>query len=436
MLLDRKPGSGKKNGGQAVIGYDLSDDYAQITYCIGREGKVETLALVAGTERYNIPAVLWKKKGVNQWLFGKEALEAADEEGGTRVDRLVSLARSGEPVRLEEESFDPVALLTLFVKKSLSLLDAVASSDSLGGVMFTLDDLDERMGEVMTLLGANLHLRTEQIFFQSHAESFYYYMLQQPEELWNCQVLLCDYDNRRLKVYELGCNRKTQPKVVCIDSFEYKEMAREGIVPPSGSRQKEELDRSFQNIVSERCGSRAVSCVYLVGEGYRDGWMARSLRYLCRSSRVFRGNNLYSKGACCSIREKLGLGQHNGEYVFLGRDKLKTNIGMRVFRKGEESFFTILDGGISWFEAKKDFDLILESGDTISLRLVPLIGKGFREIHMRLEGLAERPAWTTRLRIQIRMQSEQRLCVRVKDMGFGEIFPSSGGEWMKMFDIG
>ena len=109
---------------------------------------------------------------------------------------------------------------------------------------------------------------------------------------------------------------------------------------------------------------------------------------------------------------------------------------MRVFRKGEESFFTILDGGISWFEAKKDFDLILESGDTISLRLVPLIGKGFREIHMRLEGLAERPAWTTRLRIQIRMQSEQRLCVRVKDMGFGEIFPSSGGEWMKMFDIG
>lgn len=54
---------------------------------------------------------------------------------------------------------------------------------------------------------------------------------------------------------------------------------------------------------------------------------------------------------------------------------------------------------------------------------------------MTLEGIPERPKRTTRLRIAMEMTSENQVNIRVKDMGFGELFPSSGGEWVKTFDM-
>ena len=91
--------------------------------------------------------------------------------------------------------------------------------------------------------------------------------------------------------------------------------------------------------------------------------------------------------------------------------------------------------GTNWFETKKEFDLILEDGDGISFLFTPLDQKVPKEVNMILEGLKARPGWTTRLRVTAEMISEQQLRLMVKDMGFGELFPASGGEWNKVFEI-
>ena len=225
--MERKDGAGKKNKGRIVIGYDLGDDYAQISYYfLQKEGDVETLAVVTDTEQYNIPAVLCRKKEVKQWLFGREAVKFAEEGECFLIKNLVSLARSGGWVEAGDEKFDPVALLTLFIRRSLSLLTLIAPPDYLEGVMFTVDHLDGRMIEILSQAGANLRLKTDQIYFQSHVESYYYYMMHQPKELWMQDVLLCDYDNKRLKIYRLGVNNRTTPKVVLIDIDECEGMER------------------------------------------------------------------------------------------------------------------------------------------------------------------------------------------------------------------
>ena len=291
MLLERKDGAGKKKKGRIVIGYDLGDTHAQISYyflhrdaqraddmsggedsrkdALQKEaskkdssrrgtpdGDVETLAVVAGTEQYNIPAVLCRKKEVKQWLFGREAVKFAEEGECFLIKNLVSLARAGEWVEAGEERFDPVALLTLFIKRSLSLLTLIASPDYLEGVMFTIDRLDGRMVEILSQVGANLQLKTDQVYFQSYVESYYYYMLHQPKELWMQEVLLCDYDNRRLKIYGFGVNNRTTPKVALIDINEYEGMERG---EPAAERtemeemEKSRLDRTFLEIVQNRC---------------------------------------------------------------------------------------------------------------------------------------------------------------------------------------
>lgn len=173
----------------------------------------------------------------------------------------------------------------------------------------------------------------------------------------------------------------------------------------------------------------------MIGEGYKEEWASESLRYLCRGRRAFQGNNLYSKGACYGARGKLYEEEKEAEYAFLGVDKLKANVGMRVLRRGLDSYYAIMDAGVNWYEAKREFEVILESGDTLSVILTPLNGKEPREINMILEDIPTRPNWTTRLRISIEMISENQMSIRVEDMGFGEIFNASGGEWIKVFEI-
>lgn len=438
MLLEKKEGAGKKKKGRVAIGYDLSDDFAQISYCFPNGETVETLAVVTGTEQYNIPVILCRKKDINQWLFGREAIKTAEKGEGFPVKGLVNLARCGEMVEVGGESFDPVALLTLFIRRSLSLLTLIAPTDALEGIMFTTDNLDKRMIEVLAQVGANLQLKTDKIYFQSHVESYYYYMVHQPEELRAHEVLLCDYDNRRLKICEFGINNRTVPKVALISIEEYGEMEREGAGTDGkepDETEKGRLDEIFLGIMKKKCNGNAVSAVYLIGNGYKDGWASESLRYLCRGRRVFQGNNLYSKGACYGIREKLGLEHVGEEYVFLGLDKLKANVGMRLLRRGQESYFALMDAGTNWFETEKEFDVILEDGESLAVLLTPLDGKEPAEISIKLEGLTERPKWTTRLHIRARMFSERELGISVKDMGFGDFFQASGGEWNKVFEI-
>lgn len=48
---------------------------------------------------------------------------------------------------------------------------------------------------------------------------------------------------------------------------------------------------------------------------------------------------------------------------------------------------------------------------------------------MLLTGLPKRPNKTTRLLLKLQYISRKECRITVKDLGFGEMFPSSGKEW-------
>lgn len=171
-----------------------------------------------------------------------------------------------------------------------------------------------------------------------------------------------------------------------------------------------------------------------MGEGFRGEWNQESLRFLCRNRRVFQGNNLFSKGACYSAGEKL---EPAGErkLIFLGNEKLRANVGMRVLRRGVESYFALLDAGVNWFEAHRQCEFILESGDSFSLLVTPLTGRDKKEIEMVLEGLAVRPDKTTRLRMVMKLVSAKEIQVEIEDLGFGDIFQGTGAKWSEKFTV-
>lgn len=437
MFFDKKADE-KIHTGSILVGYDLGNDFSQISYCVYGEDAVESVATVIGTKQYHIPTVLCKRKGVNQWLYGKDALKSSEEEEGTLVTDLIELARKEETITIEGESFDSIALLALFIKRSLSLMNFIASPENIAALMFTVDNLDDTMVEVLAKAAVNLHLKTSHIYFQSHTESFYYFVLHQPEELWNYQVLACEHNGIRLKTYRMERNKKTTPIVVLIEEKTYDSL----ILP--GEEEEEEIksdsyalaDEKFLNILQETCADRIVSSAYLLGDGFRDGWAKKSMQFLCRNRRAFQGNNLFCKGACYGLLERIEPGEAGKEHIFLGPDKLKSNIGMNVMRRGKESYYALLDAGENWYEVHKECEFLLPGEEhAVSFMITPLTGRQVQVKEIALDGAPVRENAFCRYAMEVLMTSSECVEIKVEELGFGELFPAEKRVWTKQFTV-
>lgn len=421
-------------GEKLIVGIDISDEAMQISYCMqDSDNRVETLSMTAGVENFNIPTVLCKREGTNQWFFGRDALRMHEKEGGILLKNLVSLAVDGEPVQVEGMQIEPVSLLTLFIKRSMGLLSQVQPVDRIQGLAITCRNPDHRMTEMLNQAVMGLKLRTDRIFVQGYDESFYDYLLYQPQELWKTGALLMEYDSGAVRTYYLECNRRISPAVVYIEEGErpfevYSPVDGGEGIPAEIVR----MDREFLGICEELCGGRQISSVYLIGGEFTDEWMKESLKYLCRGRRVFQGSNLYSKGACYGMLERLRASEMGKAHVFLGNDKLKANVGMKLLRQGEEVYYAVLDAGVNWFEAEKRFDFYVQDGNSVELYLSSLVGKGSKLAQIILEDL---PEGLSRLHAEFRMKDAEHLAVEIEDMGLGAMRAATHHVWKEEIEV-
>lgn len=424
----------KPNTGRIMVGFDLGSTFSQISYASYDSDQVETVSPVAGTESYQFPTALCKRAQMNQWFYGREALRYAKEEGGILVENLLELAADGETVQIEGTGYDPVALLTLFLKRSLGMLSQIAPSDKIGAFAITCEKLDRKLIQVLDRAAAGLNLKTDNIIYMSHTESFYYYMLRQPEDLRAFQTVLCHYEQDSIKVYRMDCNKRTVPVVAFVKEQEYPFLRLSPLPESEKLRQDrlDRLDREFLTITEDICEGTLISSVYLIGGDFREEWMKESLKYLCKSRRVFQGSNLYSKGACHALQERENPSEAGSSHVFLGEDKLKANIGMKVMRQGEEAYLALLDAGANWFEARSDWEFYLCEGNVIELIITPMIGKNGKLARITLDGWKHSPA---RVRVQLSMSTENRLAVEVEDLGLGELVAATGHVWKEEITV-
>ena len=160
-----------------IIGYDLSFEYAQISYQRQDGNAPETFALSSGTRQYNIPLCLFKRSEVNQWFLGKEALVFAGQEQGTLIKDLLRQALEQKETYIGEDAFESVALLALFIKRSLYLPGKECKLDKVAGIMFTVPCLSKNMIDLLQRLVVLLNLPNCKIYFQSREESIYHYMV-------------------------------------------------------------------------------------------------------------------------------------------------------------------------------------------------------------------------------------------------------------------
>jgi len=409
-----------------VLGYDLSDNFCQISYLASDSDMPQTLSLLRGSELYNIPTYLSKQEDAPIWYYGKEAYERSKTTGDIVITDLIQKARKAEKINVAGQLYDPVALLSLFIKKSLSLLSLEMSMDLVKCIVFTIEDLDDEMIEILTKVQKALGLKNCNVHFQSHEESLYYYMLYQDEDLWAKDVLAIDYDFDNLTLYKMQINRLTKPMVVTVQKQKTDELSLADKKLPNDEDKKDLIDEQLKFIIKKYIEKDIVSSAFLLGNAFREDWMKKSLKYLCLGRRVFQGNNLFSKGASLAAKETMSEGIRGDKFIFLNEDKIKYNVGMMVKKAGIESYLALIDAGKSWFDASKSVSFILDKGNELLFEIMPVASGRPHKIVVTLNDFPKREEKASRILLQIDMVSADTMRLVITDQGFGDIYPSSG----------
>ena len=423
--------------GKFVIGYDLNDSMSQISYVELNDSVPETVANDAEEERLGIPTVLSKRKGVAQWEYGKAALRASENGTATLVDQLLSFSASGAKMEIEGEAYDATDLLILFVRRSLNLLSMVMSPSEVEYMIITVASLEGKLVDVIEKLANSLPVPRERIIIQTYEESIYYYLLHQPKDLWERDVAVFDYSGPHLKAYELWMNRATEPVVAFVDRTDFNEvkMPKFMMKEEESIEKADRIDELVLQLSHDYFSNKIVGTVFLLGEGFEGGWCNKTTKFMCMGRRVFQGRNMYSKGACYCGKDKAAPCDLNREYVFLGPDKLKFNLGLKMYVAGEEEYLAVADAGENWYDSGVTYDFVLGNSKSIPLIMTPLDGKGAETIEVDLSGLPDRPPKASRLRLTVSFESETRMKIETEDLGFGEFFPSTGKKWEKIIQF-
>lgn len=395
------------------LGLELNPDFAMISSCTELKKEPETISRINGSEQYQIPMTICKRKGIGQWFYGDDVSRSATEDVVV-VDDLYRRALSGEEIRVEDSVYQAEELLALFVRKVLMLPRRLGNQLEIAKLVVTVPALLPGSVAVLKRILKQNELKEEQIHLVDNRESFYYYALSQTEDLYLHDVALFDLTDGILKFCVLSRNERTTPQTIQIAEKNYGMLYRD-------------LDEMFTGVIEDAFAHRIVSATYLTGDGFDSSWMKESLRVLCRGRKAFLGRNLYSKGACYAALVKGNEKPWN--FVYMGENELKLNVSVKVRDEREMSFLTLLTAGESWYDAAGSVEVILNGKPEIDFWLQEPQSREAKIQSVELLDFPEREEKTSRLRISAKPESDRKIRVSVKDLGFGEIVRATEKTW-------
>ena len=118
------------NGNSYYIGIDLNDSYAMVSFFQQNMKEPETVSTVAGSEEFQIPLVLARRKSIGKWDYGDEARRLSKSGEMVCIDQLLKRALNSEKIVIDDDSFMAEELLALFLKKVMELPSKLGNPSS------------------------------------------------------------------------------------------------------------------------------------------------------------------------------------------------------------------------------------------------------------------------------------------------------------------
>lgn len=411
-----------------IVGLDLGQETTQISFLNQKNNLVESIFVDQEKQENSIPTALAVTQDGKEWLIGKEALDYGHYQREQLLEGFLYKKETEFEIRGTRVS--KLFILEKYLRKVLLLLKREFPEHSILKLVVTIKELDVELIEQLYQALAGLGIHKDRVRIISHARSYLYFALSQKKELWMNDVALFDLDEDGLMYYQISVDRRNRPMVVALRTKAFNEVLAYEMV----QNRVEGLEYIFENIASSVMHKQIISTIYLTGKGFYGDWIRPSLKSLCSGRRVFIGQNLYCFGACYAARED-AFGEYFSEFAFLSEESLPISVSMKVYSHAMNGEMILIPTAIPWYEAKKTIHVILEDEEELQFTIRDIAKRTSQTRIISLDGLDHRMEKGTRLEIRLDCVNNQALVITVKDLGFGDICPSTNRIWEQVITV-
>lgn len=415
-----------------LVGMDLCDDVTQLSCYRSELQDVIPVGRVVGREReYECPTVLSFRPRKKEWLFGTEALLAAEREEVVLFRHMLNQISEKNEVTAGDMTISAVDALVRYFVKLLSCLKEYFPSETILKLVVSVPEKTENLTRALTEALTKIGIGADRFVIQPHQQSYMYYALSQKKELWMNDVGLFEFGREGLFYSQIHIDRRNVPYIVGVKRVDLSGSLNWEMLEHDSSFK---MEYAFVNLANTQMHKQMVTTIYVTGEGFQGEWANVALTQLCNGRRVFRGRNLFTKGACYAAREFSGQGVMN-EFLFLDEEMIYTNISMRVYHDAKMQELVIARAGTPWKEVDVSVDVIPDQEEEIQLTIQNVLRHETKVHLLSLEGFEKRPDRMTRFTVRIRFADTAHCIVTLKDNGFGEFCPSSNRIWERYISL-
>ena len=329
---------------------------------------------------------------------------------------------------VNKKEYDVSELLSGFIGNILTSMKRHFGGASVARLCITGSRLGpverERFKKALELLG----FKDEQYDILTHANAYMRYMLHLAEEQRKTRASAIDLDAVGALVYSYVPydNKSGAPCYVLSE-----DMAPKLSTDLSSIKDDEEKIRTFEMIVNNALSKNLpLKKIFATGKSVEDEKIMNVLKkYATDSLRIFSGQNLYSLGACyMAVNEPL-----KERVIYEGQTLY--GIFMEGFKDSLIDAVPLIPPGTDLDKAEKTVQIILDKTKEIVFHIFDVRNGNRWPVTFVPEDLKIRDNKTDRLEVKVSFLDIQTLVIKVRDIGFGSLYPATYRVWEQVVSL-
>lgn len=411
--------------GQLVLGIDLCDDITQVTVMRPHAAEPDAVCFDARTRKEFLPTILYMD-GAGEFFIGTAA-----EPGSREIKGFFHTAVSGGEISCGDDVYAGRSLLERYLAILLRMVRERFLNQEIGFVAVTCEEANTdgtAAGLLYEILEEKEGLRGKCLVL-SHLEAFLHFAIRQEEGLWKNGSAAFDYAAGGLLFYSMECRSAGGRRLILADYKDYSEIV------PAGFAETEENERlalTFERLAGMALQQKPAS-LFVTGRSFEGEWVSEVLRLLSNGRRVFRGENLYTQGACYTASEEFRKEQR-ADFSLLMPGQITTDVYLLAEDAAQEGELLMARAGEFYRRVQAEAVVLFDTAGKLTFKFVPAGGEPFL-VRVAPKDLELRSDRTSRYLVRIFFVKRDCMVIQIKDIGFGEFYPPSHRIYEELADL-
>ena len=405
------------------LGIELGDSFCQAAWY--DEEKNMPQPIYFSENKCKFPLILGKAKGENKWYIGEEAIKEHKKGKVVLIEKLALILKGKEQISVDGKKFRSEDLMKIYMARFMSMILKMLNKDGILRLTFCIENTQANVTDYLVQIAEGLGIARDCVQVINYKEAFLFFVLSQSQENRRNKCCLFELSNKGLEYYEFSVIRGRKPQPVTV-SYSRLEKKFDVALLKKASVQKA-TDEMLLEYAKKLFNKKLISSVYLSGSGFEDAsWCKEFTNFICRGKRVFIGEALFAQGA--TANSKMG---SKPPYLCLCDGRVLSTVSMKVIRSERECQLVLIKAGTNWYDARSSIELLLEDDEDLEIKVETYGRRLDRTYRIPCPKVEGRPPKTTRIELTTVFLEDNYMMVKVKDLGFGQLYPATDKEEKK-----